>query len=55
MIIKITEWLGMQLLAIALVRFLVFVTNTDDETVWDKTKEAEECVMKRLLRITNIR
>lgn len=45
MILKMTEWAGMMLFAIAVSRFIMMVTNTDDEMPWRRTEEAENKVM----------
>jgi|GEM_PF-5951370 hypothetical protein len=45
MVVKMTEWAGMMLLAIAFSRFLMIVTNSDPDSVWDATTKAEDKVM----------
>lgn len=52
MIIKITEWLGMQLLAIAFTRALIFITNSDSDEIWQRTESAEQKTMTRLMRFS---
>lgn len=52
MIIKITEWLGMQLLAIAFTRVLIFITNSDSDEIWQRTESAEQKTMTRLMRFS---
>lgn len=52
MIIKITEWLGMQLLAIAFTRALIFITNSDSDEIWQRTESAEQKTMTRLMHFS---
>lgn len=52
MIIKITEWLGMQLLAIAFTRALIFITNSDSDDIWQRTESAEQKTMARLMHFS---
>lgn len=51
MVVKMTEWAGMMLFAIALSRFLMIVTNSDPDSVWDATTKAEDKVMGFLRNI----
>lgn len=50
MVIKLAEWAGMELLAIALARFFMMVSGRDDDDMWECTVSAE----KKALRILGI-
>lgn len=41
MIIKMAEWAGMELLAIALVRFFMMVSGRDNISVWERSVAEE--------------
>lgn len=48
MISKLAEWAGLMLLAVALARFFIMVTNTDSPEAWARTEEAERKAMRIL-------
>lgn len=48
LIIKLTEWAGLVLLAVIFARALFMVTNSDSDEIWKKTEEAEDKALRIL-------
>lgn len=48
MIIKLTEWAGLALLAVIFARALFMMTNNDNDEIWQKTEEAEVKALRML-------
>lgn len=48
LIIKLTEWAGLALLAVIFARALFMMTNNDNDEIWQKTEEAEVKALRML-------